>query len=191
MACSITAALSVADTCLDSIGGLDRIFIYVPGTNNSYDDVTFTTAADGSVTAIAGTAGDVMYEWNLSREKGGFSEAYTTSIENGTSFLTQTLTFGLLGVSQERQNQIKLLSTMAEVRGIIQTNDGKFYFFGKDKIGGLTLTSGTTQWGTAFGDLVGYDTFTLEGLQNNPAPIVDVAGGTIDSILTDITITRA
>lgn len=149
MSCNsyITGAQGLS--CRNSTGGLKNIFIFEIG-----DNLTLTSGTEG-ISAIAAPAATDLYEWKLPRATSNFQEVINASTENGSLFYESTLTFSLLGLTQEKQDELKLLAANPAVRLIIEDNSGNYWFMGKAN--GADVQTSTLTTGTGFGDKTGYE----------------------------------
>jgi hypothetical protein len=81
------------------------------------------------------------------------------------------------------------LAQNPDLKIIVQTNNGtedggvgQFFYLGQEN--GMTLSGGTGQTGTAFGDLNGY---TLSFMGDEPFPASEVSGSDLSGVLVGIT----
>ena len=81
MACDITSGFSLG--CRDNTGGIRNLFIL----SGSID--TVDTASEGLISGITGSG--VFYQFELFRQTSDYSEAISSTPENGTVFYEQTL----------------------------------------------------------------------------------------------------
>jgi hypothetical protein len=91
-------------------------------------------------------------------------------------------------MKQAVRNQVNTLAQNPNLKVIVQTNngtiDGSGAFFLMGQTNGAQLLSGTSQTGTAFGDLNGYN-LTFSGQEPFPASEVE-AGTTADPNQNDV-----
>ena len=153
MSCNsyITGAQGLS--CRNSTGGLKNIFLFENG-----EGLTYTSGAAG-ITAITAPAATDLFEWKLPRATSNFQEVINASTENGSLFYEATLTFSLLGLSQERQDELRLLAANPAVRLIIEDQTGNYWLMGKSN--GSDVQTSTLTTGTAFADKVGYEVVML------------------------------
>lgn len=154
MACALTQGYSIG--CRDSAGGIKSVYLI------EFDNVSGITQASGTASAISKANGGRFYKYNLYRSTGEWMEEYQDSIENGTSFQKQTLTFPLNGMTASVSQEIKLLS-QNRLLAVIETNEPtpKYWLLGE--VNGLMREGGKSGSGKAFGDRNGYElTFTSE-----------------------------
>ncbi len=140
-------------SCRNSTGGIKNIFIFEDG-----DTLSITSGAQG-ITAISSTDTTDLYQWKLPRATSNFQEVINASTENGSLFYEATLTFSLLGLSQERQDELRLLAANPAVRLIIEDNSGNYWLMGKAN--GADVQTSTLTSGSAFADKVGYEVVML------------------------------
>lgn len=149
MACNsyITGAQGLS--CRNSTGGIKNVHIFEDG-----NALSVTSGASG-ITAIDSVAATNLYTWALPRATSNFQEVINASTENGSLFYEATLTFTLLGLSQERQDELRLLAANPSVRLVIEDNTGNYWLMGKKN--GADVQTSTLTSGTAFADKVGYE----------------------------------
>ena len=158
-----------AEDCTTGIGGLKAIYII----NNGLITGVTNGAGDNSdqITAIAlNPPTSTIYKYDL-KGANTFEQTITSSRENGTTFVEQTLTFTLKGLDATTTKQMKLLA-FGRPNVIVQTNSNKFFLAGLAN--GLDVTTGVLTNGTAFGDFNGY-TMTLVGMEEIPANHINIA----------------
>jgi len=178
MSCDITSGFTLG--CRDNTGGIKAVYIL----SGSISDIN--TDADGVITGITGS-GD-FYKFELFRQTSNYAEEITSTPENGTIFYNQTLAAVFFKMKQAVRNQVNTLAQNPNLKVIVQTNngtiDGSGAFFLMGQTNGAQLLSGTSQTGTAFGDLNGYN-LTFSGQEPFPASEVE-AGTTADPNQNDV-----
>lgn len=165
MACEVISHGRKED-CSNSIGGLKAIYIINDGTFGAVTTANFGSGdlTDQFTLVPLAPATSTIYKFEL-KGANTFDQTITTSRENGTTFVEQTLVFTIKGLDPVYTKQMKLLA-WGRPRVIIQTNANKFFLAGLEN--GMDVTTGTVVNGTAFGDLSGY-TMTLQGMEPIPA----------------------
>lgn len=154
MACALTQGYSQG--CRDSMGGIRSIYFI------EFENVSGITQASGTASAISKANGGRFYKYTLPRASGEWSEEYNDSVENGTSFQRQNLSFSLNGMSASMSQEIKLLS-QNRLLAVVETYEPtpKYWLLGEEN--GLMREGGKSGSGKAAGDRNGYDlTFTSE-----------------------------
>lgn len=154
MACALTQGYSLS--CRDSAGGIKSVYLI------EFDNVSGITQSAGTASAISKANGGRFYKYVLQRGTGEWMEEYQDSIENGTSFQKQTLTFPLNGMSASISQEIKLLA-QNRLLAVVETQEPtpKYWLLGE--VNGLMREGGKSGSGKAFGDRNGYElTFTSE-----------------------------
>jgi len=167
--CDITSGFTLG--CRDNTGGIKNIYIL----SGSVDTVTdISTGLIGSLTGSGS-----FYKFELFRQTSDFSEAITSTPENGTVFYEQTVNAVFFKLQSATRNQVRVLAKNPNLKVVVETNNGsedtvgKFFYLGEQN--GLQLLNGTGQTGTAFGDLNGYNlTFTGQ----EPEPASEISGST-------------
>ena len=159
--------------CSRISGGIKNVYFGV------YDQFTapITTAgivqASGEITDIE-MGSNVLYRYTTPLGVASISESITGSTENGTVFMTPSITVILNRLTKEDQNQIKLLSQtklviFAELNATLA--NGHNVIVGLGVTNGMNLNAGTMDSGAAFGDRNGY-TLTFDGMEPIPFPMV-------------------
>ena len=167
MACLLTK--SRAEVCKEFVGGIKSIyFINYNDLANLVPTYSVTAGAEDSIATITGVTS--LYKYDL-KGANSFEQTITSSRENGTTFVEQTLTFTIKGLDAIATKQMKLLS-WGRPQVVIRTNANNFFIAGL--FNGMDVTTGTISNGTAMGDLNGY-TMTLVGNENIPANHLNVA----------------
>jgi hypothetical protein len=179
MACDITSGFTLG--CRDNSGGIKNIYI-LSGSIDTVDGYT-----NGYVTGISGSG--VFYKFELAKQTGDFTETINASTENGTVFYEQVINSPFHKMQSSTRNQIKVLAQNPALKVVVETNngqdDGIGVLFLAGQQNGMTLSGGTGQTGTAFGDLNGYSlTFTGQ----EPLPASEVSGSSLSGVLDGITV---
>ena len=178
MACILTHGR--AEVCKEFVGGIKSIYFINYGDLGliTYDGVTPTANPDitDQIKTIAGTFS--LFKYDL-KGANSFEQTITSSRENGTTFVEQTLTFTIKGLDASTTRQMKLLA-WGRPHVVIKTNAGNFFLAGLQH--GMDVTTGTISNGTAMGDLNGY-TLTLVGNEAIPANHLPVASPYADTDL--------
>lgn len=181
MACDITSGFSLG--CRDNLGGIKNIYIL----SGSVSSVA--GSANGLITGISGSG--IFYKFELTKGTGDFTETINSSIENGTVFYQQVVNAPFQKMQSSLRNQVKVLAQNPDLKLVVEANVGaedgvgKWWYVGQEN--GMTLSGGTGQTGTAFGDANQY-TLTFQG--DEPFPASEVSGSTTSflSALDGITI---
>ena len=165
--CDVTAGFTLG--CRDNTGGIRNLYIL----SGSISSVSGST---GYITSISGSG--VFYKYELFRQTSDYSEAITSTPENGTVFYEQTANAVFFKLKSATRNQVSVLAKNPNLKVIVETNNGstdgigKFFLLGQEN--GVQLLSGTGQTGTAFGDLNGYN-LTFTGQEPEPASEVSAS----------------
>lgn len=168
MACNVS--LGRLEPCKDSIGGLNAIYFInynSSGIGIEYDD-TDTDVIDLIGTAVA------AYKYELKSSASTFTQTPTSSRDNGTTFVTQTLSATLKKLDVDMHKEFMLLA-YGRPHIIVEDNNGNLFFFGLNY--GMELTGGDVTSGGAKGDLSGY-TMTFTGEEKKLANFLIPATGT-------------
>ena len=178
MSCDITSGFTLG--CRDNTGGIANLYIL----SGSIDSVV--DASEGLIEAISGSG--EFFKFELFRQTSDFTEAITSTPENGTVFYEQTLNAVFFKLQSSTRNQVKVLAQNPNLKVVVETNNGtvdgigRYWLLGEDR--GMQLLSGTGATGTAFGDLNGYS-LTFTGQEPNPASEIS---GSLAGALSGITL---
>jgi hypothetical protein len=178
MACLLTHGR--AEVCKEFVGGIKSIYFINYGDLGAIAYGTINTDASDQINTIAGTMS--LFKYDL-KGANSFEQTVTSSRENGTTFVEQTLTFTIKGLDATTTKQMKLLA-WGRPHVIIKTNANNFILAGLNN--GMDVTTGLIANGTAMGDLNGY-TMTLVGMEQIPANHLNVASPFADSDLVGAT----
>ena len=166
--CEITTGR--LEVCKDVVGGIDAIYFINYGDYSFPADVTYVASTD-TIDAIANVTS--LYKYQL-KGTNTFDQVITTSRENGTSFVEQTLSVTLKKQDAATHKTVKLLS-YGRPNVVIKTRNNQFFLAGIEH--GMELTTANVTNGTAMGDLVGY-TLTFVGTEKILANLLDCTGET-------------
>jgi hypothetical protein len=174
MACLLTHGR--AEVCKEFVGGIKSIYFINYGDLGAITYGTVNTDASDKISTIAGTFS--LYKYDL-KGANSFEQTFTSSRENGTTFVEQTLTFTIKGLDATTTKQIKLLA-WGRPHVVIRTNAGNFFLAGLEH--GMDVTTALVSNGTAMGDLNGF-TVTLVGQEAINANFLNVASPFADTDL--------
>ena len=165
MACDI--ANGRLEVCKDAVGGIDAIYFINFGDYSFPTDITYVTGTD-TISDVANVTS--LYKYEL-KGTNSFDQVITTSRDNGTSFVEQTLSVVLKKQDAATHKTVKLLS-YGRPNVVIKTRNNQFYLAGVEH--GMELTTANVANGTAMGDLNGY-TLTFVGTEKLLANLLDCA----------------
>ena len=159
MACALTTGRN--EPCKEIVAGIKKVIFM------DYAATNFTVSA-GQATAIDAGITEV-FEFYTRADQTEFIEVPTSSRNNGTTIVTQTLNMRLL--KQDYQTSAELI-LLAKARPIIVPvfNDGSYLAMGITD--GADLTGGNWTSGQAKGDFNGYDV-VFEAIEALAAPHLD------------------
>jgi hypothetical protein len=161
--CEITTGR--LEVCKDVVGGLDAIYFINYGDYSFPTDVAYVASTD-TIDTIANVTS--LYKYQL-KGTNTFDQVITTSRENGTSFVEQTLSVVLKKQDAATHKTVKLLS-YGRPNVIVKTRNNQFFLAGLEH--GMELTTANVSNGTAMSDLVGY-TLTFVGTEKLLANLID------------------
>jgi hypothetical protein len=165
MSCLTTLGFQI--NCKEAIGGIKAIYL------GAYD--LFANSATLTGNEVTALATGSVYEFELPKHTGSFTEEAAISIENGTVYYTQTVVAMFHGMSQQRALQLQNIAKGRNVLWVLDNNDNLWMCGYKD---GVEVTAFTTASGTAKGDMSGY-TVTFTGEEKDKAYYLTV-GDTTD-----------
>ncbi|NBW59035.1 MAG: hypothetical protein EBR41_00440 [Crocinitomicaceae bacterium] len=170
MACLLTHGR--AESCKEFVGGIKAIYFLNYGVVGPQPTANYGSAdlTDQLNTLTLTPSASTLFKYEL-KGANSFEQTITSSRENGTTFVEQTLTFTIKGLDATTTKQMKLLA-WGRPHVIIQTNANFFFIAGLEN--GMDVTTGLVANGTAMGDLNGY-TLTLVGQEAIPANHLNVA----------------
>lgn len=147
MACDITTGRS--EGCKSAVGGIDAIYLanYVADLGSA---VTYDGTNTDVITDVNGISN--LYKFTL-KGNNTFSQKITSSRENGTTFVEQTLTIDLKGLDVATTKQVKLLA-YGRPHVVVKNRNGQYFLMGLEH--GSDVTDGSIEQGTAMGDFNGY-----------------------------------
>ena len=156
MSCNIS--LGRLEGCKDQVGGLNAIYFL------NFDDATYTLdAASGEASVVETTPS--AYKYDL-RGTSTFEQSLTSSRENGTTFVEQTLTVSLKKQDSTTHKEVKLLA-YGRPKVLIEDNNGNLFVMGHEYGAEMNATTST---GAAMGDKSGYE-LTFVASEKVLAPI--------------------
>lgn len=176
MACDI--ANGRLEVCKDAVGGIDALYFINYGDYSYPTDITYVTGTD-TIDAVANVTS--LYKYEL-KGTNSFDQVITSSRENGTSFVEQTLSVILKKQDAATHKAVKLLS-YGRPNIVVKNRNNQFFLAGLEH--GMELTTANVANGTAMGDLNGY-TLTFVGTEKLLANLLDcsseadLAGGAGD-----------
>lgn len=161
--CEITTGR--LEVCKDVVGGIDAIYFINFGDYAFPADVAYVAGTD-TIDTIANVTS--LYKYQL-KGTNSFDQVITTSRENGTSFVEQTLSVVLKKQDAATHKTVKLLS-YGRPNIVVKTRNNQFFLAGIEH--GMELTTANVANGVAMGDLVGY-TLTFVGTEKILANLLD------------------
>ena len=175
MTCSLTKGR--IEPCKDKIGGIFKVFFANFGTLSG---LTHSLTDD----SLSGSTDAQLFEYQL-KGTSTLTQSMTSSRDNGTTSVAQTLTLSLKGLSVNDNFEIKNMA-YGRPHIFVQDNNGATWLVGKDF--GAEVTTADSATGAALGDAYAY-TITLvanektyaNGVKNSTfkLPLGDIDGATI------------
>lgn len=165
MACNIVQGREI--DCRDSVGGILEVYL-TEFTNVPQANIT---ASSGVITAATCSAGKRFFTYQLEKENASLTKKEMISVENGTLYSEQTLTFTLKKMSASLRNNIR---TLAQNRLHVIVKDANNTYWWLGQVNGVDLTAADGTSGKAMGDMNGY-TLTFTGKEPNAPNTVSSA----------------
>lgn len=162
--------------CIDSAGGIKELYI------TEFENVpqTAITVTSGTVTAMTQTSGKKFWVYKLENEVSELTEGETLSVENGSVFYEQTLSFSLHKMEAKKRNNLRLLAKN-RLMVIVLDSNGKYWVVGRTR-GAHKVGTNEAKTGLAMGDMNGY-TISITGKEPDSMEEVD---STLISALTSV-----
>ena len=189
--CEVTKGFQLG--CRDNTGGLKAIYILSGSITSITTDASGSAATNdnfGTITGITGSG--TFFQFQLFRQTSNYGEELVATPENGTIVYNQTINAVFFKMQQSLRNQVRVLAQNPNLKVIIETQngstDGEARWFLMGQVNGAQLLSGTSNTGTAFSDLNGYN-LVFSGNEPNPASEVSGSATTFTGSLSGITIT--
>lgn len=135
--------------CRDNMGGISTIYL---GEFDSAATITTGTATNGYTMVEAFTSSSVFYEYQVQIETGALEGAIQSSIENGTVFSEDSLTFRMYRNDSKLYDAVRIISR-ANSFAIIKDQNGNYFLMGKDN--GCKLSAGTRSLGSTYDSMNG------------------------------------
>ena len=154
-------------------GGIKFVYFGVYDQFTAPIETTGLPVTAGEVTDLEMGAND-LYRYTMPLGVASFTETIVGSRENGTVYMTPSLSVILNRLTKEDQNQIKLLSQtklvcFAQLNATLPSGTDVIVALGVTN--GMELNAGTMDSGAAWGDRGGY-TLTFDGMEAEPFPMV-------------------
>ena len=137
------------EVCKDAVGGIETVYFINYGDFNPEVDVTYSVGTD-TIATIANVTS--LYKYEL-KGTNSFEQVVTSSRENGTTFVEQTLTMTLKKQDPTTHKSVKLLA-YGRPQIVVRNRNNQFFLMGLEH--GAELTTANVSNGTAMGDLNGY-----------------------------------
>jgi len=175
---AICNALSgaIAKSCDTNTGGIRKMYIA------DYDNVTSITSGGTpeTISAITMSGSTKFYEFEFNRNTSSYEEVTTISLENGTTFFSQTVRLELARRESAKRDAIeKLVAGQKQLMIIVLDANGIYWLFGRNE--GAYATEITGGSGVAKADKNGY---SIAMTAEEPEQAIEVASGVISAIIT-------
>lgn len=161
--CEITTGR--LEVCKDQVAGIDAIYFINFGDYSFPTDVAYVAGTD-TIDTIANVTS--LYKYEV-KGTNSFDQVITSSRDNGTTFVEQTLSITLKKQDAATHKTVKLLS-YGRPNIVVKTRNNQFYLAGLEY--GMELTTANVSSGVAMGDMSGY-TLTFVGSEKILANLLD------------------
>ena len=173
MACGILTKGRGLD-CNRISGGIKFVYFGVYDQFTAPIETTGLPVTDGEVTDIEMIAAAELYRYTMPLGVASLTETIVGSRENGTFYVTPSLSVILNRLTKEDQNQIKLLGAtklvcFAQLNATLPSGTDVIVALGITN--GMELNAGTMDSGSDWGSRGGY-TLTFDGIEAAPFPMV-------------------
>jgi len=162
----------ILDSCNDSQGGIEKIFI-------ANGPVTAITETAGLITAITVDGAPLVpadfFVFETPRQTSSLTETITPSQENGTVTYDQAITMIFNKLEASKRNTILLMAEAKNLVVVAKDNNGKYWSVGIER--GAYMTAGSAASGAVYGDRSGYE-ITVSGMEK--APAYEVTGSIVE-----------
>ena len=148
--CTLTGGIPLE--CLNSTGGVKNVYIA-----SFSDATTFTYDAEEIIDDV--TSSETFYTFKFRPQTAEYGEELQKSLENGTTFYTQTLSMVFHKIDAAKRNSMLLLAN-SQMHVIVETQNGDYWLMGEAN--GADVVTNTSGVGKAFNDLNGYNV-AIEG----------------------------
>jgi hypothetical protein len=166
MACTNLITSGLGYECVNNMAGIQNVYI------TDISNVSGYTETNNEITAIAMSGSSKFYDFYIRPASASvYTEAFTISKENGSTYVVQTLTLDFLLRDSVKRNAIALMAYgQKRMAVIIKDYNDKCWYMGK--IDGAMLINTESTSGANKGDRNGY-TVTLEAEEKEMAiPVV-------------------
>lgn len=157
--------------CRDGNGGIETVYI------TELENEASMTVASGIVTAFTLLTGKKFWTYEVEKENAELVETEQVSVETGTTFYEQVLTFTIMQLTASSRNELRLLA-QNRLHIIVKDNNGLFWLLGEER-GCDKVGTNEAKTGKAFGDLGGY---TLAFLGKEATPFLNVTASLLDTL---------
>ena len=113
------------EVCKDAVGGIETVYFINYGDFNPEVDVTYTAGTD-TIATIANVTS--LYKYEL-KGTNSFEQVVTSSRENGTTFVEQTLTMTLKKQDATTHKSVKLLA-YGRPQIVVRNRNNQFFLMG-------------------------------------------------------------
>lgn len=155
MACNLTTGFLT--DCLEGVGGAKEVLLA------NWDAFETGVTYDGTTGMIDALPEATVYRYLPLRGSLSFTQDATNSVENGTSYIAQNITFKLSGLSAAKRKEFDTLRK-AKMAVFVRTAQDLIVFLGRTEGAFVTVLKEAT--GAAKGDMSGYEvTLVAEELE--------------------------
>jgi hypothetical protein len=157
MACAIASGYT--KDCRDSSGGIKIIYV------TELANKSTLTHASALISTFTLTSGKKFWTFEVEQATATASDNLKPNAANGSLYYEHTVTMPLVKRSANMSHVIKLIA-QNDVMVIVLDQNGNYWLLGGNN--GLKMQDSTSPFGTAMGDLNGYQ-LNLMGMDSGPA----------------------
>ena len=163
MACN-TSLSAIIKSCDNNVGGLIKFYIAPT------EFVTGVTATTGTVTSIAMSGASKFVEFEFNKNSASYTDEAAISLENGSTYYTETITLKLPRREVAKRNAIALIAAgQRPLKIIVKDQNGLYWYAGYQNSVNLSALAGGS--GAAKADGSSYD---LTFLGEEPSQMYEV-----------------
>lgn len=155
--CAIPAGYT--KSCRDSIGGIKTIYLTEQANKSTL------AHASALITTFTLSTGKKFWTFEVEPATSTASDDPQPSAANGSLFYSHKLTMALVKRSANTSHIVKMIAAVG-VMAIVLDQNGNYWLLGQGN--GLNLQPSTSPFGTAFGDVNGYN-LVFEGMDQYSA----------------------
>lgn len=152
MACLTDYTLKgISLDCNPVLAGIKKVYL---GYFDEFEIEFDTQTQTATVAAASGATNAKLYPYQITTNTGGLTSTLTRNDQNGTRYYTNTLAMQFTRLEAAKHLEVQAMAAEALI-ALVESNDGKVWLVGADSY--ASGTSATSQTGSSFDDLNGYN----------------------------------